>query len=62
MSFPYVSDLANALFGTQLQLPIPTFGVLTASAIAVAAWMLRMFPRLLFSVAVLSALSACVSR
>ena len=40
MSFPYLTDLVNALFGTHLHLPIPTFGVLTASAITVAAWML----------------------
>jgi phosphatidylglycerol:prolipoprotein diacylglycerol transferase len=40
MAFPYFSDLINALFGTQIYLPIPTFGLLTASAIAFSAWVL----------------------
>jgi phosphatidylglycerol:prolipoprotein diacylglycerol transferase len=38
MSFPYVTDIANALFGTQWSLPIPTFGVIVALAVVVAAF------------------------
>lgn len=36
MSFPYVTDIVNAIFGTQWNLPIPTFGILVATAIIVA--------------------------
>lgn len=41
MSFPYVTDLLNALFGTRLDLPIPTFGVLVAAAILSAGALAR---------------------
>jgi phosphatidylglycerol:prolipoprotein diacylglycerol transferase len=33
MSFPYVTDVLNALFGTQWHLPIPVFGVLVLVAV-----------------------------
>ena len=36
MSFPYITDIANALLGTQWALPIPTFGVVVAAAIVIA--------------------------
>jgi phosphatidylglycerol:prolipoprotein diacylglycerol transferase len=36
MSFPYITDVANAVFGTAWGLPIPTFGVIVAIAIVVA--------------------------
>jgi phosphatidylglycerol---prolipoprotein diacylglyceryl transferase len=36
MSFPYVTDLLNAILGTDWHLPIPTFGILVAVAIIVA--------------------------
>jgi phosphatidylglycerol:prolipoprotein diacylglycerol transferase len=36
MSFPYVTDLLNAAFGTQWALPIPTFGVVVVTAIVLA--------------------------
>ena len=36
MSFPYVTDIANAIFGTRWHLPIPTFGIVVAIAVALA--------------------------
>jgi phosphatidylglycerol:prolipoprotein diacylglycerol transferase len=36
MSFPYITDIANALLGTHWALPIPTFGVVVAAAIVLA--------------------------
>ena len=33
MSFPYVTDIVNAVFGTQWHLPIPVFGVVVLVAI-----------------------------
>ena len=36
MSYPYITDLVNAAFGTRWDLPIPVFGALVALAIAVA--------------------------
>jgi phosphatidylglycerol:prolipoprotein diacylglycerol transferase len=41
MSFPYLSDLLNAIFGTQWNLPVPLFGLVVAAAIAVSARLLR---------------------
>jgi phosphatidylglycerol:prolipoprotein diacylglycerol transferase len=36
MSFPYVTGVVNAIFGTHWHLPIPTFGIIVAIAIVVA--------------------------
>jgi phosphatidylglycerol---prolipoprotein diacylglyceryl transferase len=36
MSYPYVTDIVNAVIGTRLQLPIPTFGVLVVTAIVIS--------------------------
>lgn len=36
MSFPYLSDLLNAVFGTALWLPIPMFGLVVVLAIVIA--------------------------
>jgi phosphatidylglycerol:prolipoprotein diacylglycerol transferase len=36
MSYPYVTDVLNAVFGTGWGLPIPTFGVIVAIAITLA--------------------------
>jgi phosphatidylglycerol:prolipoprotein diacylglycerol transferase len=36
MSFPYLTDIVNALFGTRWHLPLPTFGIVVASAIVLA--------------------------
>lgn len=36
MSFPYVTDAINALFGTHWHLPFPTFGIIVALAIVSA--------------------------
>jgi len=36
MSFPYVTDLINAVLGTHLHLPLPMFGVVVAIAIVTA--------------------------
>jgi phosphatidylglycerol---prolipoprotein diacylglyceryl transferase len=36
MSFPYVTDAVNALFGTRWHLPIPTFGLMVAIAVVLA--------------------------
>lgn len=41
MSYPYLTDLLNAVLGTQWQLPIPTFGVVVAIAMVVAARVAR---------------------
>lgn len=38
MSYPYLTDLLNALFGTHWHLPIPTFGVIVAIAVAAATY------------------------
>lgn len=37
MAYPYLSDVLNALFGTNWQVPMPTFGALVALAILIAA-------------------------
>ena len=36
MSFPYVTDIVNAIFGTRWQLPVPTFGIIVAIAVVLA--------------------------
>lgn len=36
MSFPYLTDLINTLFGTRWHLAIPTFGVVVALAVVLA--------------------------
>jgi phosphatidylglycerol---prolipoprotein diacylglyceryl transferase len=36
MSFPHVTDVVNAVFGTSWDLPIPTFGIIVVIAIVVA--------------------------
>jgi phosphatidylglycerol:prolipoprotein diacylglycerol transferase len=36
MSFPYITDVVNAVFGTAWDLPIPTFGIIVAIAIVAA--------------------------
>ncbi len=41
MSFPYVTDLLNAIFGTHWHLPFPTFGLLVATSIVVATRVVR---------------------
>ncbi|WP_082191625.1 prolipoprotein diacylglyceryl transferase [Cellvibrio sp. pealriver] len=38
MSYPYLSDLINDIFGTNIHLPIAMFGAFVALAIATAAW------------------------
>jgi phosphatidylglycerol---prolipoprotein diacylglyceryl transferase len=38
MSYPYVTDVLNAVFGTHWHLPIPTFGVIVALAVATATY------------------------
>src|SRR5580698_8527983 len=38
MSFPYLTDVINALFGTRWHLPIPTFGIIVAIAVVSATW------------------------
>lgn len=40
-SFPYLTDMTNAIFGTEWTLPIPTFGILVATAIIVATQIAR---------------------
>lgn len=39
MSYPYVTDALNAIFGTHWHLPIPTFGVIVAIAVTVATYL-----------------------
>jgi phosphatidylglycerol---prolipoprotein diacylglyceryl transferase len=41
MSFPYLTDLLNAAFGTDWDLPIPVFGTIVAVAIVVATFIAR---------------------
>jgi phosphatidylglycerol:prolipoprotein diacylglycerol transferase len=41
MSFPYVTDIINSLFGTTLFMPIPTFGLCVALAIMAASAIAR---------------------
>jgi phosphatidylglycerol:prolipoprotein diacylglycerol transferase len=36
MSFPYVTDFINSVFGTHWNLPLPTFGIIVAIAVMVA--------------------------
>jgi phosphatidylglycerol---prolipoprotein diacylglyceryl transferase len=38
MSYPYVTDAFNAVFGTHWRLPIPTFGVIVTIAVAAATY------------------------
>src|SRR5580698_55194 len=38
MSYPYVTDALNAVFGTDWHLPIPTFGIMVALAVAAATY------------------------
>ena len=38
MSYPYLSDLVNDIFGTNIHLPIAMFGAFVALAIVTAAW------------------------
>jgi phosphatidylglycerol---prolipoprotein diacylglyceryl transferase len=38
MSFPYVTDALNAVFGIHWHLPIPTFGVIVAIAVVLATY------------------------
>jgi phosphatidylglycerol:prolipoprotein diacylglycerol transferase len=38
MSFPYVTDVLNAVFGTHWDLPIPMFGVIVAIAVVLATY------------------------
>jgi phosphatidylglycerol:prolipoprotein diacylglycerol transferase len=39
MAFPYVTDALNAIFGTNWDLPIPSFGVIVAIAVTVATFL-----------------------
>ncbi len=39
MSYPYVTDGLNAVFGTHWDLPIPTFGVIVAIAVTLATFL-----------------------
>jgi len=41
MSYPYVTDILNALFGTQWRLPIPVFGFIVVVAILMATFVAR---------------------
>jgi phosphatidylglycerol:prolipoprotein diacylglycerol transferase len=41
MSYPYLTDLLNALFGTDVHLPIPTFGAVVLIAIVAATAVVR---------------------
>src|SRR5690606_14683437 len=41
MSYPYLSDLVNAVFGTSLHLPIPMFGTMVVVAIGAATMLVR---------------------
>ena len=41
MSYPYVTDILNAIFGTQWHVPIPVFGLVVVGAIYVAAFVAR---------------------
>jgi phosphatidylglycerol:prolipoprotein diacylglycerol transferase len=41
MSFPYLTDILNAILGTHWALPIPTFGVVVAAAIVLATGVAR---------------------
>jgi phosphatidylglycerol:prolipoprotein diacylglycerol transferase len=36
MSFPYVSDVINAIFGTRWHIPLPTFGIIVVIAVGLA--------------------------
>jgi phosphatidylglycerol---prolipoprotein diacylglyceryl transferase len=36
MSFPYISDVLNAIFGTRWDIPLPTFGIVVAIALGLA--------------------------
>lgn len=41
MSFPFITDVVNAVFGTDWDLPIPTFGIIVAIAILMATFVAR---------------------
>ena len=42
MSFPYITDILNAVLGTHWALPIPTFGVVVTAAIAIGTSVARL--------------------
>jgi phosphatidylglycerol:prolipoprotein diacylglycerol transferase len=41
MTFPYVTDLLNAILGTQWDLPFPTFGLVVVAAVVLATAVVR---------------------
>jgi len=41
MSFPYITDILNALLGTHWVLPLPTFGIVVVAAIVIATGVTR---------------------
>ena len=41
MSLPYVTDVANAIFGTQWNLPVPVFGVVVLIAVFLSTLVFR---------------------
>jgi phosphatidylglycerol:prolipoprotein diacylglycerol transferase len=38
MSFPYLTDLVNLVFGTRWHLPLPTFGIIVAMSVVLATY------------------------
>ena len=42
MAFPYVTDLLNAILGTQWDLPFPTFGLVVVAAVVLATGVMRL--------------------
>jgi phosphatidylglycerol:prolipoprotein diacylglycerol transferase len=57
MSYPYVTDIVNAVIGTRWQLPVPTFGVLVVTAIAISTGVFRKDVRRLESFGTIPALT-----
>jgi phosphatidylglycerol---prolipoprotein diacylglyceryl transferase len=39
MSYPYITDAVNGVFGTRWHLPIPTFGIIVAIAVVLATYL-----------------------
>jgi phosphatidylglycerol:prolipoprotein diacylglycerol transferase len=60
MTFPYVTDLLNAILGTQWDLPFPTFGVVVLTAVFVATGVARLEAKRLESVGRLPSLAHAV--
>ncbi len=62
MSYPFLGDIINGLFGISWNVPIPTFGLFVAIALIAATFVAskKLVHKAIFSFAVLASLAACM--